>query len=253
MSQPGITRGLVGFLIGAIGLVVVLAILRIILGQMGMLGANVDLLPSSGSVIFFAGFGGLFGWLWGVGSFSKYSTEHHGMELALEDKTPSPIARLSEAARNATPGIMANVKPMIQPLIQAIGICVVVLLVIMGGSWLLNLLGSESIRVTTESPTASTVTPAGMLNLGGFFINKTVFFVILAVIVLGILGGMAIVMALLVNGLSDQVEVAKKLPNGAEPPDSPLVRLTNWSFRLIEFFLKWVDDILEGAKHSVER
>jgi len=73
------------------------------------------------------------------------------------------------------------------------------------------------------------------------------------VIVLGITGGLAILLALTVNGVSQQVDEVKKLPAGVEPPDSPLVRFTNWVFRLIEFFLKWVDDILEGAKHSVER
>jgi hypothetical protein len=107
--------------------------------------------------------------------------------------------------------------------------------------------------VTTENKTASTVTPEGFLNLGGFIINKTVFFIILSVVVLGILGGLAIVLALLVNGLSQQVEEVKQLPAGTEPPDSPLVRFTHWMFRLIEFFLKWVDDILEGTKQSVER
>src|SRR5258706_1072776 len=253
MSQPGITRGLIGFVIGVIGGIIAIAVLRLVLGLMGALGPTFDVLPGSGALLFFGGFGGLFGWLWGLGSFSKYSTEHNGMELALEDKTPSPLERLREVVAKATPSIVAMTKPLIQPLGLALGVCVAVVVVIMGASLILNLLGSPMIMVTTENPTASAVTPSGSINLGGLIINKTVFFIILAVIVLGITGGLAILLAVTVNGVSQQVDEVKKLPADVEPPDSPLVRFTNWVFRLIEFFLKWVDDILEGAKHSVER
>jgi len=253
MAHPGITRGLIGFVLGTIGGIVAIAVLRLLLGLGGLLGPTFDLLPGSGANLFFAGFGGLFGWLWGLGSFSKYSTEHNGMELALADTTPSPLEKLREVAATAGPNVVAMAKPLIQPLGFALGICVAVLVVIMGAGLVLNALGSPMIMVTTENPTASVVTPLGSINLGGFIINKTVFFVILAVVVLAILGGMAVLMALAVNGLSQQVEEVKKLPAGTPPPDSPLVRFTNWAFRLIEFFLKWQNDFLEGVKRSITR
>src|SRR5258706_10868633 len=105
MSQPGITRGLIGFVIGVIGGIIAIAVLRLVLGLMGALCPTFDVLPGSGGLFFFGGFGGLFGWLWGLGSFCKYSHEHNGIGLALQDKKPNPFERLREVVSKATPRI----------------------------------------------------------------------------------------------------------------------------------------------------
>src|SRR5258706_8030964 len=159
MSQPGIMRGLIGFVIGVIGGIIAIAVLRLVLGLMGALGPTFDVLPGSGALLFFGGFGGLFGWLWGLGSFSKYSTEHNGMELALEDKTPSPLERLRELTAKATPSIVAMTKPLIQPLGLALGVCVPVAALIMVAGLIPHLLGGRVFLATTENPPRPPWTP----------------------------------------------------------------------------------------------
>jgi hypothetical protein len=230
--RPGAGRGIVGLIIGMIIGVALIAVIRFVMG----------LDYSSGPGVFFAGFGGLFGWLWGVGIFSPYSHEHGGFEHPHEQAEPTPMEKLMHHVREAMPGIRENVRPWIQPLMVALGISALVLALIM----LIGFLPSPVQRVTTEQAAASTVTPAGAINLFGLVINKTIFFIILAVVILGIIGGTAILLALVMNVLSQQVQVAKKSPPEPAQTEPKL-------FQLIDFFLTWVDDILEGTKHSVLR
>jgi len=213
---------------------------------------------SSGSAVFFAAFGGLIGWLWGIGSFHKYSHDHHGIEHAITENAPNPLSVTAGRVRQAVPGIMANIRPLIQPLLIASGIAIaiVVLFLITG-----IILGHEQTNSKVDASKANTNT-AKVINqrkladptaLDGVVvfgetvpINKTVFFVIIVIVVMGLMGGLALGLALLMNSLSRQVEVAKKAP--ANPAKTePTV------FRLIDFFVSWIGDILEGTKHSMNR
>ncbi|MEP7288246.1 MAG: hypothetical protein ABI947_21045 [Chloroflexota bacterium] len=243
MFRPGFTRGILGLILGMVGGVVALAVLRLILGLIGQIGASEPLIPSSGTALLCAGFAGGFGWLWGVGSFNPHSHEHHGLEHALEHPEPSPFELLMARVRKATPGIVSSVRPLIQPLLVALGIAAVVLVVIMAFG-----IFAPIHRVTTEVDSASAVTAAGtvMLPFSDTPVNKTVVFIGLTVIILGILGGLSIVIALAMNALGNEVQVVKKTPDEPLATEPPL-------FRLIDFFVSWVKEILDGTKRSVIR
>jgi len=241
MLRPGFGRGLIGFVIGTIIGVALISIIRAVMG----------LAPASGPAVFFGGFGGLFGWLWGVGTFNPHSHEHGGMEHIHEDEKPGPVQVLIHRMRESAPGIRENVKPLIRPLVVVLGFSAVVLVVIMIISMALgaaaNATSKPIVRVQTETPLASAVTPAGDIILGDtLHVNKTVFFLILSAVILGILAGTALIMALLMNALSHNVQEAKASPDNPPKTEPPL-------FRLIDFFVSWINDILEGTKHSVQR
>jgi hypothetical protein len=239
MLRPGVQRGFLGFIAGIILGALLITVVRLVMG----------LVPQSGPSVLFGGFGGLFGWLWGVGSFNPHSHEHYGIEHAIEAHEPTSLEKLLHAARAATPGIQEQVKPLIRPMLFALGLCVGVVVLFMVLGLLTTALGVPIARVQTETASASPMTAAGSITLpigDGLQVNKTVFFVILSVIVLAILGGMAIGLALLMNALSGQVDKAKATPDSPLETEPP-------AFRLIDFFLSWVNDILEGAKDSISR
>ncbi len=245
MLRPGFARGVVGFVGGALLLVVLYEIVRALIGGDLPKDMPVDVRPS----VFFAGFGGLFGWLWGVGGFSSHAHEHAGLEHYVRDEKPSRLPMLVSRSVKATPGLVRLIIPLIRPLLIALAICLVVVFVLLLAATVLGSTSVPVVKVQTEKSLASVTTTAGDILLfgpDGPAVNKTVFFVIIVLLVLGILGGMAIALALIVNALSREVQVAKQSP--PEPPqeEPPL-------FRLIDFFVTWINDILEGTKHTVER
>src|SRR5712692_7576465 len=233
LRRPGFARAVVGLIIGLILGVALITLIRV-------LAFNYPF--ASGPAVLFGGFGGLFGWLWGVGSFNPYSHEHHGIEHAIEHPEPTAVDHALEVVRKATPEIAQSTKPFIQPLMLALGVCVAVVVVVM----VLGMIPTPLQRVTTETPTASAVTPAGSLNLFGWIVNKTVFFVILSVVILVTLAVLALILGLVMGALGTQVEKAKKSPDSPPVEEPPL-------FRLIDFFISWVNDLLEGLRHSVSR
>ncbi|HVO41175.1 MAG TPA: hypothetical protein VMT34_01070, partial [Aggregatilineales bacterium] len=143
----------------------------------------------------------------------------------------------------------STVVPLIRPMIGILGFSAIVLVVVM-------VLFSNSlvpVAVQTRVPDASVVTPAGSINLPfngadghPIVVSKTIFFVGLVLIVLVTLGIMGLLLALLMNWLSAEVKVAKTMPD-SPPQHEPLL------FRLIDFFLGWVGDMLETTRKSVLR
>jgi hypothetical protein len=235
MGRPGFLRGIFGFILGAVIGAAIITLIRALMG-----------LPYfSGSTAIFSGFGGLFGWLWGVGSFNPLSHEHNGFAHAHYEKKPSRAAIVMRSAAKATPGIVRQILPLVRPLVVALIVCAITVALFMAvGIVMQN-------RVQTDKPAASAVTTQGdiMLPLGGpdsTPVNKTVFFIIASAISLGLLGGMSVGLALLFNALSKQVNEVKKEPN-SPPTEEPAL------FRLIDFFVTWINDILEGTKRSVTR
>jgi hypothetical protein len=182
-----------------------------------------------------------------VGSFSPASHEHDGFEHQREREAGKPSRALTvgkAAVRNA-PNVARSIIPLIRPLLIALGICVFVLLIFM----ILGMIPRIGLT-QTNSAQGSAVTPAGSIYLpigaDGTPVNKTVFFAILVFLILGAMGTLAVVIALLMNVLSVQVSAAKKAP--PEPPtEEPTL------FHLIDFFVSWVNDLMEGMRHWVTR
>jgi len=235
MGRPGFLRGIFGFILGAVIGAALITLIRALMG----LGYF------SGSTAIFAGFGGLFGWLWGVGSFNPLSHEHEGFAHAHYEKKPSRAVVAMRGAAKATPDFVRQILPLLRPLVVALIVCAITVGLFMVVGMVLQT------RVQTNTPAASAVTPQGdiMLPLGGpdsTPVNKTLFFIIAAAIILGTLAAMSIGLELVFNALSKQVNQVKKEPN-SPPQQEPAL------FRLIDFFVTWINDILEGTKRSVTR
>ncbi len=237
---------MIGSIGGAILFVVVYYVAAFLLAG----GAQAPEKTPMGPTVFFAAFGLLFGWLWGVGSFSPYSHEHAGFEHHRDEK-PGLMAIAVRKGVKTTPDLIRLVRPLIRPLMVAIGISAIILLVLLLATTVLGSRRGSPVLVQTDKPEASVTTTAGDIILpfggpDGTPVNKTVFFGIIVLLVLGMLAVTAIVLALIMNTLSREVVEAKQAP--PEPPqkEPPL-------FRLINFFVTWIDDILEGTKRTISR
>jgi hypothetical protein len=232
MTRPGLRRGLFGFFLGLVLGIALISVIRFLMG----------LEYSAGSAVFFGGFGCLFGWLWGIGSFASQSHDHHGIDHLRENPPPDPVVTALTKARTATPEVVESLKPLIRPMLVAFGVALLVLVIFM-------VVGSIPgfNKVQTENPAASAVNLTGSVPISDTTqMSKLGIFAIIVVVVLGLMGGLAVVLALGMNKLSAQVQEAKKAP--ADPPKTePLL------FRLIDFFVSWVGDILEGTRRSVQR
>jgi len=248
MLRPGFGRAFVGFIIGAIVAFILYGIIRVLLGM--SLTAPADTTEAAkftGSIVVIMVLGGFAGWLWGVGSFSPISHEHNGFEHQREHAAgqPSRALTLGRAAIRNAPNVARSILPLIRPLLIALAVCVFVLLIFM----ILGMIPRIGLS-QTNSAQGSAVTPAGSIYLpigaDGTPVNKTVFFAILVFLILGALGTLAVVIALLMNVLSMQVSAAKKAP--PEPPtEQPTL------FRLIDFVASWVNDMMEGMRRWVTR
>ncbi|GEM_PF-6870786 len=242
--RPGFLRAVLGFVGGFLALPALIGLLRLLLTAVGFVDPNLPV--STGTVLTFGGFGGLFGWLWGVGTFNPYSHEHNGMEHLREMKSePTALARLIHRGIRGTPGFIRWLAPFIRPLLVALVVSAVVVAIFM----VLGMIPSPLTRVQTDTPTASAVTPAGSIILpigDGLVVNKTVFFVIIAGAVLITIAIFAVVLALIMNALAPRVVEAKQSP--PEPPKTEPAL-----FRLIDFYVSWIGDILEGTRRSISR
>jgi hypothetical protein len=241
MGRPGFPRAVFGLITGLIVGPVVLAVIRFSLSIVGMVNIDQGLLPSTGANLFFAGFGGMFGWLWGIGSFNPYSHDHGGIPVNVNGK-PGLMQIALHKGREAMPGIMQLVRPLIRPLLIALTICLAVTLILL-------VVGTPLGRGQVLDPNASATTIAGGVTLpigAGLVVSKLVFFLIIVVLVLGALATMAIVLALVYNSVNREVNEAKVAPNNPAKTE-PLL------FRLIDFFVTWVQEILDGTKRSVIR
>jgi hypothetical protein len=242
MGRPGFPRAVFGLIAGLVVGPIILALIRFSLSIIGMVNIDQGLLPSTGANLFFAGFGAMVGWLWGIGSFNPYSHDHGGIPTDLSGK-PGLMQIAFKKGREAMPGIMQLVRPLIRPLLVALAICLVV-------TFLFIVIGSTPLgRGQVLDPNASATTIAGGITLpigNGFVVSKTLFFLIIVLLVLGALATMAVVLALVYNAVNREVNEAKVAPNNP-PKTEPLL------FRLIDFFVTWVQEILDGTKRSVSR
>ncbi len=236
MGRPGFARAVMGLIGGAILGVVLFNIIRaVFFGLPVVLG---------GPGVFFIGFGALFGWLWGIGSFLPQSHEHEGLAHVANGKPSRAVVVMSRAVKG-TPGVLRSLRPLIPPLLVAIGVCAALVVILM----LLSMNPLAPRAVQTDKPEASAVTPAGSIVIGGeggLTINKTVFFAILAVVVLGGLAITGLILALIFNLLSRGVAEAKQSPPNPPATEPPL-------FRLIDFVVTWLNDALDGMRRSVTR
>lgn len=242
MGHPGFPRAVFGLFAGLIAGPVVLALIRFSLSLIGMVNIDQGLLPGTGATLLFAGFGGMFGWLWGIGSFNPYSHDHGGIPVNVNGK-PGLMQIALQRGRQAAPGIMQLVRPLIRPLLVALVISLLV-------TAFFIVIGSTPLgRGQVLDPNASATTIAGGVTLpigSGVVVSKTVFFLIIVLLVLGTLGAMAVVLALIFNAVNREVNAAKASPDNPAKTE-PLL------FRLIDFFVTWVQEILDGTKRSILR
>ena len=231
--RPGLLRALVSLPLGLVTGALVYAALRSIVGEPF---SNV----TAGTTLIFAGFGGAAAWMAGIGSFSSYSHEHDGFAHA--PTGISPLMAAGKAAVKRVPDIIRYVIPLVQPLLLALGVVVVVLVIFV-------ILGTIAPihAVQTNTASASAVTPAGDINLpGDIAMNKTVFFIGVVVFVLGNIAVLGLLLSWIMSLVNREVTDAKKAPNAPLKSEPPL-------FRLVDFFVTWVNDIIDGARHSVMR
>ncbi len=190
--------------------------------------------PNNGATLIFGGLGMAFGGLWGIGAFSPGASAHEGPRYyAAQHVQPNPLIVLARQAFKAAPGIIASVRPLLRPLMVAIGIALAITAVIMAASTLLPIT-----RVQTNNVAASASAVTG---------DKFIMFVIVSVVILGAVGTLAVLLALGVNALTRQVGEAKKAT--AEPVKVEQNKL----FRFIDFIVSWVQDILQGTRKSISR
>ncbi len=267
---------LVGFLWG-IGLFVLPpSVLRLALGALAAFSLATAVLMfvrwlvgfepwSPGAVFLFGGFALAFGAIWGMGGFRP---ENQSVEAAHEaahhPQQPKPLKGAFDAVkfnvaliRFLGNRIVPILRPLVGPVIVALGIALLAVVVIMVASSL----GTQ--RIQTEQTGASAVDVVhGYVPGIDFFgrpVSKFGFFIFLAVLILGGVGSMALGLALIVNALSAQVQIAKKLP--AEPLDlteagggkSPVAGVANFVTRLARFFTDWLGEIASGATRSITR
>ena len=231
--RPGLLRALIGLPFGLITGALLYTAIRSIVGE-----PYSD--ATTGSVVIFAGFGGAITWLAGIGSFSSHSHEHDG--FAHSPKDPGVLLVAGRAVAKRIPDMIRYVLPLIRPLLLAFGVVIAVLVIFL-------ILGTIAPihRVQTDMASANAVTPAGDINLpGDISMNKTVFFVGVVVFVLGNIAVLGLLLSWLIGLLNREVTIAKKAPNNPLKEEPPL-------FRLVDFFVTWVNDIMEGARHTVIR
>lgn len=241
--RPGFLRAVLGFAGGFFALPALIGLIRLLLMAGGFVDPNLPV--STGAALMFGGFGGLTGWLWGVGTFNPYSHEHNGMEHLREMKPKqTALARIIHRGIQGTPGFIRWLAPFIRPLIIALVVSVVVVGIFMA----LGMIQVKGItRVQTDTPVASAVTPAGSIVIGDtLVVNKTVFFIIIAGAVLTGMAIFAVILALIMNALAPRVVEAKQAP--PQPPKTEPAL-----FRLIDFYVSWIGDILEGTRRSISR
>jgi hypothetical protein len=193
--------------------------------------------PNSGATLMFAGLGMAFGFVWGVGAASPGASSHEGpayfAELAARAQ-PNPIKELRELALKLGPQAAETLLPLVRPLLITLGLVALVMLAVVFVAT--NPIVPVS-RVQTNDAAASAVTMTG---------DKLLLFVVIIVVVLGAIATLAVLLALGVNLLNRQVNTAKK------EPKAPVEKLPN-VFRLFDFAVSWLADILGGLRRILSR
>jgi hypothetical protein len=238
--RPGLTRGLITMLIGAVIAAGLYLVLRLLTGN------PMDWAKASGATFMFAGLGAAVGWIVGMGGFSAGASAHEGplvtyLERADAPKAPGlPQVMAKNAAKFikwAVPLVVPNLRPMGIALAWVVGIV----------AFFMFVSTNPIVRVTrtqTFSDAASTSTMTG---------DKFLIFVIVAMVIIGGLITMAVALSLIMASVSRQVEVAKKMPVSRLPEDSPFYKMGRYLEKLKDFVFAWVRDLLEGFRGTVVR
>lgn len=255
VMRPGVMRMLLGAIAACFLATALLMIFRWLVGFEPW---------SLGATLLFAGFAAAFGVVWGMGGFRpENQTVEAAHEAAHHPQPAQPIKGAFDAVKfNAAlfrfigNRILPIIRPLLGPAVIALGIALLAVVVIM----VVSAFGSQ--RVQTDRTSASAVTIRGYvdgLELFGGPVSKFGFFIFIALLIVGGVGSMALGLALIVNALSTQVQIAKKLPK--EPLDltkveggkSPIAGMTQFFVRLLRFFTDWVADITGSATRSISR
>jgi|GEM_PF-1227961 len=218
-----------------------------------------------GTVFVAGGFAAAFGTLWGMGAtHPDYETVEAAQEAEHHPHKPAePVAGAFNTASLARHSfgflrerILPIVRPLLGPLVIAFGVALLGVVIVM----LIGTFGPS--RVQTTDLSASAVTPSGYLagvTLFGQPVSKLAFFAFVVLLIFGGIASLAIGLALLINALSAQVQLAKKSPNepivlsDSSPQHGPLVTFLRGANRLVHFFTDWIADITLSILRMVSR
>ncbi len=245
--RPGLLRAVLGALSAGALATVVMMLLRWLFGYEPW---------SAGALFLFGGFALSFGAIWGMGGFYPSNMTVAAAHAAAHQphSTPKPLMGAFDAVKFNVGllkfignRIVPIVRPLVGPMFLALGIAMIGVFVVM-------IIGSFGpARVQTDRVSASAVTARGYLEgveLFGQPVSKLGFFIFISLLILGGIGSLALGLALIVNALSTQVQIAKKLP--AEPLDlteksgktGPIAHVAQFVVRLVRFFVDFILDIV---------
>jgi hypothetical protein len=253
---PGLPRALLG----------ALTVLSLVAAVLMLFRWTVGYEPfNGGATAMICAFPVAFAVVWGMGGFNpKYMTIEAVHAAAHEPHTDQP------PLRGAFDGIQLNVNlvnfvrnrivPVLRPLfgymlvILAVVTLIIIALLIVGNF--------APKRVQTENTAAAATTINGTLDgveIFGRPVSKFVFFIVVAFLIMGALGTLALLITLTVNALSAGVSEAKKAPK--KPLDltrsagkpGPFGGVVQFVTRLMQFLKEWIADIAGGFTGSASR
>lgn len=191
--------------------------------------------PNNGATLVFGALGATLGLLWGIGAISPGASAHEGPAYyAAQKPLPEPGRQLPALARKYIPILVQTFQPFIRPIGIAIGVALVLTVAFV-------LIGTSPITPLRRPQTSAAAADA--LAVTG---DKFIAFVVVALVIIGAVVGMAVGLALLIRTINSQVTKAKAAPAEPLKQQPPL-------FRLLNFFLSWLADILGGLGGSVQR
>lgn len=195
-------------------------------------------LPSA--ALLFGGFGMAFGFLWGIGFASPGASAHEGPGYyaqleALDRPRIQPVRQVMAVVRTRGPEVRDLIAPLIRPLITA--------LVVAGA-----LVGAVLfVAANPIVPVSVAQTRDSAANAAAVTGEKFILFVVIAAVILGAVVTLAFLLALGINALNRQINEAKKV--APEPVAPQQFR----AFRVADFFITWVNDVLTVFRRSGTR
>ncbi|MFN8419786.1 MAG: hypothetical protein U0528_11190 [Anaerolineae bacterium] len=238
--RPGILRGIISLIIGGVVTGGIYFLLRALTGN------PLDWTNAGGATLMFAEVGAAFGWLIGVGGFSRGAASHEGPLVAhLEmEQLPKPPGIVAVTRRNVV-NFVKWAAPQIIPNLRSILVAVGVITLIGAGVWFV---ASNPIVRISGRQTFDANADAGVITGDKFLI-----FVIVGGVIIGGVVTTAVVLALIFTSLNRQVEVAKKMKVSHLPEESIFYKFGRHLEKLKDFAASWLNDIVQSFNKSVIR
>ncbi len=191
---------------------------------------------NSGATGVFMAFGMAFGMVWGIGGLSKGASAHEGPTYIAKLNAPparKPVREARELATKLIPQALALFVPMIRPILTVVGVGVLLVgaLLFVASNPIVPVAKQQTYQVA-----AATNAVTG---------DKLLLFVVVAVVILGAVVSLAVGLLLLINFLNQQVNKAKE--DKPEPVATEKIK----AFNIVNFFITWIGDIMNGLRRSM--